>query len=261
MYSNRDSFILRSTAKISTILKTDLSKYTHCVVKTVSIPKTYYVLPDNGDLILNEGMSDLTVTFKRGNYNVNSFRLLLQTKLNAAGVFTYSVSFPNNRVDVDSGHYTIKAIDTGGVPFTIKTSNIYLAQMIGIFPDIVYTSTLDSFESVAVVNFQSYDEILIRSNIVTSQDQILQEVYSSGQLYNTSIEWNSHDVLLDMKKIKHLGINQPLEFFLTDSNGNDVNLNGNYWSMAIMFFKENNIIEAFKRYMKLKIKSGISGKP
>ena len=130
--------------------------------------------------------------------------------------------------------------------------------MLGFNPDVVYTSVNDNFESVNVVNFQSYDEIIIRSNIINTKKQILQEVYSSGQLYNTSIEWNSHDMLLDMKRIKHLGVNEPLEFFLTDSNGNEVDLNGNYWSMSIMFFKQNNIIEAFKRFMKLQI---IASKP
>ena len=253
MQHNRDSFILRGTGRISTILKTDLSKYTHCVVKTVSIPKTYYTLPSDANLILNEGSGDIQVGFTAGNYNVNSFRLLLQTNLNAAGTYTYAVSFPNARTDVDTGHYTI-TVSNNTSSITISTDDIYLAQMMGIDPNTTYTSVGNKIESVNVVNFQSYDEIIIRSNIVTSKDQILQEVYSSGTLYNTSIEWEASDILLHQKKLSiGLGVQHTLEFFLTDSNGNEIDLNGNAWSLSIMFFREDNIIPLLKRWMRLQL--------
>lgn len=250
MFPVKNKYLIRGSSNtIERTFSEDLGKYTHMCVLTCSIPKTYYTLPQQATLILDGVQLD----FRAGNYNVNSFRLALQTALNSTA-YTYIVSFPNSRTEVDTGHYTMSVSDNSGVQPSFITSDTYLAQMLGIDTTTEYSFASDSFESVNVVNFQSYDEIVIKCDAVDSQEQNLQEVYSSGTLYNTSIEWECKDINLSSVRLKsNLGNKQSIKFILVDSNGELLNLNGNDWSIMILLYKENDIITPLRKFMRYNI--------
>ena len=59
------------------------SKYTNVVVLSATIPKSYYLIDDTNDTFtLNEDTGNKTITITHGNYDIDSFRTELTTKIN-----------------------------------------------------------------------------------------------------------------------------------------------------------------------------------
>ena len=250
--TQREYYVIRSSeSKISTALNIDLSKdYDHITISSASVPKTYYVLPSDCALEVDEDGKVNTCNFLKGNYNLKSFAVIFKSVVEGVCLFGYSVNYPLSSTEIDTGKFTFVVDGNFGVQPKMRTSNIYLARVMGIKINVWYTFVSNSLKSVNVVNFQSYDELLIKSNIVKNKENLLQEIYSTGNPYNSSILFQNDNLPLNAKLVNNL-TSSEFEFSLQDTDGNLIDLNGSEWSFVICIFKINNIDTIMKRFIEM----------
>ena len=141
--------------------------YTHVVVTSACIPKTYYVLPNDATVTVNQNGQYSFVTMPAGNYNVLSFPGLFATVINnTLGIspFVYSVSFANDLTKLQTSKFTYSVTGNNGVQPVFTVNDPYLARVMGFNQGEAYVFAGNSLVSANVINFQSYDELLIKSN-------------------------------------------------------------------------------------------------
>lgn len=241
-----------STNPVQMALNVDLNRgFTHVAVTSACIPKTYYVLPTDAKIIVNQGAAPVTVTMEAGNYNVVNFKTLFTNKINnTPGInpFAYSVSFRDTFTQVQDGKYTFSVTGNAGVQPIFTVMDPYLARVMGFNPKVPYSFVGGTLTSANVINFQSYDEMLILSNMVQNQRNLLQELFSSGSTYNSSIIWNNTSLPLNAKRLAPTSSN-IYNFALVDSDNQLIHLNGSEWSFILMFFKTNDFQNVIKKFI------------
>lgn len=229
------------------------ANFTHCSVIQASIPKSYYLVQDGQNTFtLKENTNEFTITIPIGNYSRTSFVSKLATLLNASGAFTYTVTVPNpNNGEPETGKITYSVSGNSGVqPQFIFTTYVY--EILGF--DINSTNTFvgDTITSTNVINLQKENTIFIHSDMVTNQDDnILQDIFTSNTSDYGNIIYNNHDLNLNSKKISTL--DNTYHFYLTDENGQEINLNGRNFQMTLLLYKLDDTNELIKRYIKYKV--------
>jgi hypothetical protein len=251
-------YVLTSTeSSFTQTLPIDLEKkFTHVVVSSISIPKTYYILPNDCDLNIEINSVNYVVTFEKGNYNVNSFKFIFLNKINnLVGIpCQFNMSFPVTATQVQTSKYTFSIIWTGPVlsqPI-FSTSDFYLSRVMGLKQNVSYSFVGNVFTTPNIVNFQSYDELLINSDIVANKRKLLQEIFASGNVYNSSIIWQNASLPLTAKRLQP-NVSNTYSFSLTTEAYDPVDLNGVEWSFVIMLFKASDYEELQKKYLKLNL--------
>jgi hypothetical protein len=253
-YQEQEYYVVASTTNpVNVPIDIDLSVgYTHVVMTSACIPKTYYVLPNDATLTVNQGAGEFDVVMEKGNYNVVNFKSIFKTKIEAlSGAFKYEVKFPSN-VEVQTSKYTFDVTFNSGVQPTFTVKDTYLGRVMGLVPNVTYSFVGNSLTSANVVNFQSYDEMLILSNVVKNQRGLLQEIFSSGSVYNSSIIWTNNSLPLHAKLLAPTST-QSFTFTLVDNDENLLNLNGSEWSFVLMFFKASNFESVVKKFIAVNI--------
>ena len=233
----------------------DLERFTHLNVNVLSVPKTYYMLPSNAALYIDEsgGSSYQSITIQLGNYSRKSLADYCAKALTNALVGTYSISYPNVRSDRDTGHYTISVTGLSTQP-TIYISDKYLAQMLGFEPLIQYTFASNSLTSANVVQFQTINEILLKTDLVANPNKILQELYPAKSKFNETIIFRSTSIDLSGKRINpHARLNRTFRFWLVDQFDDYIDLNGGSWSMVLMFYMKDTINDVIKKYISFRL--------
>lgn len=237
-----------------TYLPLELDKgFTHVAVSSCCIPKTYYVLPNRAVLTINQGGSYIFVTFPAGNYSVASFPALFSSLVNTApGVapFVYSCTFPNSGTSVQTSKFTFSVTNNAGVQPVFTINDFYLGRVMGFQDSQNHVFVGDSLISTNVVNFQSYDELLIQSDMVTNKSNLLQEIYSSANQYNSSIIWSNNSLPLNAKILNPTSSN-VYTFSLVDEYQNLINLNGSEWSFIITVFKVSDFEKTIKQFIEM----------
>lgn len=189
-------------------------------LENLQIPKSYYLIPAEATLTIG-----IDITIQEGNYNVKSFKLRLLEELGA----TWDIYFPNSKIERDDGKYII--IPPDAEDYKLYTSDKYVAQVLGIKPDITYTIAGD-FRCPYVVNFNPLDCIHLRCSGVIWNNNLLYEVYTTQAEYNASIiAYNQYD-----GNDRELVPRSSYKFFLTDQLGAPVDLHGNVWTATISTF-------------------------
>lgn len=251
---DHEFYLIRtSQSSFTTSLQIDASKkFTHIAVSSLSIPKTYYVLPNNCSLIINEGKNSYSFNFVAGNYSANSFMSIFNNNNNSGCAYTYTCTYPNKNSAVDTGLFTYTVTNNSGVQPSFYTSDIYLGNIMGFVQGTTYNFVGNNLVSATVLNFQSYDEIIITSNIVSNRMNLLQEVYANDSIYNSSINWINTNLPLNAKLLSGLCGN-TFTFNLLDSEGGLIGLNGNEWSMVIVIFKIDNLSSVIKSYIDIEL--------
>ena len=242
-----------SSSSFQTYVPVDISRqYTHVAVTSACIPKTYYVLPNPAVLqITQNGGLSYNVTFAAGNYSTISFAPLFVSNVAAAGVSpcSYTISLPDSLTKVQTSKFTF-AVTGNTVQPQFLIQDYFLARIMGFLPNVPYTFVGNSLLSANVINFQSYDELLIKSNMVSNKANLLQEIFSSQNLYNSSINWTNPSIQMNAKILVPNSTNF-YSFSLVDEQNNQINLNGSEWSIVLCFFKISNFEEVVKRYIEL----------
>lgn len=231
------------------------SRFTHCVITSLSIPKTFYVLPEDATLVVSENGIDFFVTIEKGNYraiapgNNDSFATYLATKINAACNYTYAVSYQTNP---ELGKYTFTVTGNGGDQPNFLPENQYLAEMMGLPLNTVSNFVGDTLQSTNTINFQVFDKLLVKCDMVRNKASLLQDIVTSNVPYNASISYyNSGDLWLNAKLLKPMA-SDTFNFSLVNINNELVSLNGNYWSFVIKFFRVGDLFNVISKEIRLR---------
>ena len=236
------------SSNFSYTLDIDLNKgYTHAIVSSVCIPKTYYVLPNNAILTVTEGTNTTNIIFSKGNYSYTSFQIAFNTNMSSCN-WDYSIVY-NTNTPPDIGKYQYNVTGNTSQP-SFKTTDSFLASVLGIYPNITYNFSGNSFTSPNVIDFQAYDSLLLISDIVRNKNKILQEIFTNINQYNSSIVWQNNNYSLNCREIINLQSNN-INFSLQDNSGNVVDLNGSEFSFVMILFKKNNIADIIKTFIEL----------
>jgi len=212
--------------------------YTHVAVCSINIPKTFYVLPDDAILQITEDMTTVDITFEKGNYNSDTFMTYFTSALGAGSGLSYVYSIAYQNIP-DLGKYTYIVSGNATQPI-FYTDNEYLADMMGINREAENVFELNQLISPNVIDFQAYDAILLKSTIVENKMNLLQEIYTSGSPYNSSIIWENPNIHLHEKK-KKKDYSNVFNFSMLDADDNLLEFNGSYWSMVLCFFRADNL--------------------
>lgn len=241
------------TTNISVVLDIDWQQnYDHCCVSSLSIPKTFWVIPVDATIVLTEDKSVANIVVQSGNYNVNSMSLVLSELLTNGSPLgcIYVVSYPDDFIEANKVIFTFTVTGNSGVQPVITTTDRFLASTLGIYPSTEYQFSGDIFRSIKVMNFQAYDELLIKSDMVENRSNLLQEVYTTGNPYNSSIVWHCPDITLYSKKIRKTAGN-IYHFSIQTVDGESVDLHGSSWSFVLSIFRfddTNRMIREYIRY-------------
>ena len=229
--------------------------YDYVVVLQASIPKSYYLVQHGKNtFVLNEDGNQTQVTVPEGNYTRTSFMAQLQTSLNAASFhhWSYSVTIPSLSTTGDTGKYTYSVSGNGGIqPQFIIGSSLF--EQLGFNEDTTYSFVGDELISANVIKLQIEDTLFIHSDIASNGvDNVLQEVFAVDSPDFGNLLWVCPDVEAYSKQ---LGTNKSnsYRFYLTDEDGNSIDLNGQNFVMTIMLYKKQNVYELIKKMIMLEL--------
>lgn len=108
--------------------------------------------------------------------------------------------------------------------------------------------------STNVVKLSPEDQLFIHSDICNNKsDDILQDIYAGASSTYSSILFQCVDVEAYSKSFLNGGCNS-YRFYLTDENGNVLDLNGQNMVITIVLYKKNSIwsmLHGFLKYMLL----------
>ena len=248
--TDSEYFVIRTAeSNITLPINIDRSKgYTHVAITSCSIPKTYYVINYDTTLQVEEKGIVKNITILKGNYTVSNFASLFPSYTASAGtIFSYTVNYPDSK-SVDESKYTFNVSGNAGIQPSFRTYDKYLAQVMGIEVGVWNTFSANKLVSPNALNFQSYDELLIKSDLVSNKLNLLQEIYSTANPYNSSIAWSNPSIELNAKHLTPQ-IKNVYNFSLTDMDGNLIDLNGSEWSIVICIFKTDNLSDILKKFM------------
>jgi hypothetical protein len=234
------------------------------VCTQLNIPVSYYLVQAglNWFQLKEPNYNAVTITIPAGNYNVNSFGIILVSLLNTASLslnsYTYSFTFPTSYTQNQTGLYTF-SVNTTSSPISFITNKNPVYEQLGFDPDSTNTFTVGSGQSTLVstnvVKFINEDTLFIHSDLVDGGDtDILQEVYNDNVSQLSNITFLNPDPLSYSKKLKN-SRSQTASFYLTDEFGNPINLNGLNLVMTLMCYKDNKFYEQFSELIKYKLKN------
>jgi hypothetical protein len=232
-----------------------LHEFDRVAVLAANIPKTFYqVQAGFNTFTLIEGASNITVTVPAGTYSRSSFATAMSALLTAssANSFTYAVSIPNTTASPETGKFTFSVTGNGATQpaFRFSSQNIY--EQFGFPANSTSSFVGNTLVSSNVCNMSSENCLFIHSDICynpVSGDNILQELYTGGIVYNSFINFSNQNVEYYAKPIYKKST--VYEFALTDEASNPINLNGINMLITLVLFKTsrtNNMLEDFIRY-------------
>ena len=230
-----------------------VDKYQYLIVTHATLPKTWYNLPSDSVLVINESGTDREITFSAGNYNIENLPTVFNTAVNAVTGWTYSCSFPDIHTEVDTGKMTITVTGNSSIQPTMTIPNSYLGELMGFDVD-SYSFVGDSLTSANLVNFDLLEEVYIKCpGLTTNRDDLIQELHNGDYTQTQTMVFTNQDILMNAKKIRD--IRKPnYKFSLVDRNGVLVDLNGAKWSFTVMLFRVTNIEKVLRQYITLKLR-------
>lgn len=232
-------------------------EYDHVVVLQATIPKSYYLVQNGKNtFVLDENGSLATITMPVGNYSRSSFRFQLQEQLNnnSPNGYSYVVSIPNVQQSADTGLYTFTVSNNGGVQPSFIVGD-YLYEQLGLNPNTTYNFVGNSLTGVNVVKFQLEDSIFLRSDIANNGiDNVLQEILGSYGTDFSAITYVCPDVEAYAKPISS-NSNSVYNFYLTDEDAVELDLNGQNIVFTLMLFKKDPMNKLIKQFLKIALLS------
>jgi hypothetical protein len=211
---------------------------TDVVVLQANIPKSYYLVQStNNTFTLTELGVPYTVTVPIGNYTRTNLKTALTTLLTAASgnAWTYTVTIPSTS-QVDLGKYTITVSGNSGQPSLTFPSTGNIHEICGFNAGSTNTFVAAVLISTNVVKLMREDTIYIHSDIVGgSTVSILQELYGDGRDYD-HIVFVNQNVPFYTKPLISNG-NNVYRFYITNEDGDAIDLNGINWTMTLCVYK------------------------
>lgn len=225
-------------------------------VLQANIPKSYYLIQDDANsFTLDENGSSVEVTITAGNYSRSTLKTALQSQLNSLSPngWTYAITFPTASTTVDDGKYTFTVSGNSSIqPSFIFSSSNNMFEIMGFDSGSTNSFVADSLKSSNVINLQKENSVFIHSDLCTNgTDNILQDVYANdisdfGNVIfqNTEVDGYSKKLTTSNNNIAH--------FYLTNEDGNAIDLNGQNWNMTVLVYKrDTRLFDFIKSYAKI----------
>lgn len=231
------------------------NRFTHVGVLSVSIPKSYYLIPDGENtFIIRENEVDYTITIPPGNYSITSLLYVLNN-LFTEDTSHYHVTFPDSKTEAQTGKLSFSHNNAHHESSFIFGNN-HLPEVLGFargstnpFIIIGNTSTLTSTN---VCNFQRESTIFLHSNLASNngQDDILLELFSSGSPDLSNINFENRGNLEEHSKMLKNGLSDSFRFYLTDEYRQGIELNGINMLITLCFYEKENINRLLTGFIK-----------
>ncbi len=231
----------------------DAKDYDTAVVLQASIPKSYYLIQaGQNTFTLDEINNTAQIELPVGNYSRTNLKTVLQTLLNenSPNGWVYTITFPPS-TQPDTGKYTFTVTGNGGVqPRFIFTTNIY--KMLGFDINSTNEFITNSLESKYIINLQKEPILYLHSDIVDNKggvaDNVLQGIYGTANPDYGNIIYQCFDLEAYSKSIKPTN---TATFYLTDSDDNTIDLNGQNFHFTLLLYKKQPVYELVTQYLKL----------
>lgn len=211
-----------------------------CVVVTkASVQKSYDNVPLGfNTFTLNENGTNIVIAMPVGTYNAVNFASSLQVLLNAAtrNNYTYTIAWQPL-----TGRYAISCKVTGsGNPGVAGTASFIVPPAIGfgihmIMGMMADTTTALPFTSPNKVNYQVTSAVQLRSDMVSANDNVLAPIYAAETEYASSIVYQATDIDTLAKPLAEKN-NGVFRFYITDVDGQTLNLNGGTVSFELLVY-------------------------
>lgn len=220
-------------------------------ILNASIPYSFYnVNYSNKFLDVQESdslgnVSEFSIIFEVGNYNIQQYVGLLQNYLNQMSQsnglgFTYQIHYNKFNNKVSFSLLTINGFSK--FLFGSGPNHLYSSEFILGFDNQDYEfNSVYPLTSSNVVNMSPYENILIHSNLgITNQYETLNKNLSNILLKipinSTPFSYIQYqDVSLNQKFLSSLNTISTLNFWLTDSDNFRIHLNNIPWYLTIKF--------------------------
>jgi len=239
-----------------------------CVMQAV-IPKSYYLVQEGqntfySQVIVNDtSFNENTITIPPGNYTRRTFQTVVQNKLNSFSLSYWTVTFQEKQNEPSTGKFKY-VFDYGDPNLNIKVVlrfENYLYEQMGFEPNSINNSTesqsstdgKSTLTSTNVIKLQKEDVLYIHSDIANNDgDDILQEIYSStGNADFANIYYRCIDVDAYSKSLRFKDSN-TYKFWITNEDGQIMDLNGLNMNMTIMLYERDNVNNVIRTQAKLK---------
>ena len=220
--------------------------FTHVAVLSASIPKSYYLIGEGENtFVIRENAVDYTITLPVGNYSVTSLIYVLNT-LFTGDVSHYTVSFPDGKISAQTGKLTFSHNNAHHGSELIFENN-HLPEVLGFArgstnPFIIDGNT-STLVSTNVCNFQKESTIFLHSSCASNggQDDILLELFASGNPDLSNINFESSGNLEEHSKVLKDSQSNNYSFYITDEFRQGINLNGINMLITLCFYEKNEI--------------------
>lgn len=239
------------------------NSFTHVAVLSASIPKSYYLIGEGENtFIICENEVDYTITLPVGNYSITSLIYVLNN-LFTGNTSHYSVSFPDGKTEAQTGKLTFSHNNTHHDSAFIFENN-HLAEVLGFARgssnDFIVDGNTSTLVSTNVCNFQKESTIFLHSSCASNggQDDILLELFASGNPDLSNINFESSGNLEEHSKILKDSQSNNYSFYLTDEYGSGIFLNGINMLITLCFYEKNQISSlttGFIKYITLYVES------
>ena len=254
-YINSRNRVEGTSSSFSHLVDVDpLKEYSHVVLLSCSIPKSFYLVRENQNTFtLTENTQSVVIPIDPGSYNRKSLQLKIQSKLNqlSPNGYTYSVSYQNVNSSQDDGKYYY-AVTNNATVQPIFTFGEYLYEQFGFEKNSTNQFVLDAINSLNVVNMNIESTLFIKSNICISEGNgVLQDIISVQDPNFSYIVFNSQNIEEYSKPFVKNKSN-IYHFDLTDEDGLKVSLNGLNMNMTLMIYKKDRTNDLIQKYIKYK---------
>lgn len=214
-------------------------QYTHCALLDFVCPGSFYsVTTRNNSIVVEENSLQRVVAVDVGNYDIKSFRAVLQNALNSGQHtgYSYTITYNSSTTTVDNGLYTYTCT-TGGNPqpkFLI-TGGLY--EQMGFDMDSVYVFSSDTLTSTNVVNFRPKTRIQLHCSDMVGEfsNNILQQIIDlDGDFkYIQFVNNNIQETCKKFTKTK----TEVYNFQIRDRDGQLLDTNGIPVTFSVLFFE------------------------
>jgi hypothetical protein len=243
----------------ATINLQPMNKFTHVVVMSALIPKSYYVVQDGANQFLirevyqNETL-EYIITIPIGNYSITSFKTVVEGLFLAQGI-DYVVTYANSKFEAVTGKLKFTHISTGNHQAYFVFYDNDLCNIFGFdrnsvneFVDIEGIDYV--LYSKNVVNFQQEPSLFIHSDVCyTYNNDVLLEIYTTNnpQLSNVVYE-NIGELESHSKRVRNSN-NNTYNFKLTNEYGDIIGLNGVNLLLSLLFYEKYEFYDMIKNFI------------
>lgn len=229
-----------------------INNYDSCCLLEASIPRTFYnISTKNNSFILIEDSTEITIQLPEGSYTVQNIIATLTTELNTKGTNEYAITYKTS-IEPQDFKFTFNLLTNNNPIQPIFNFTTQLYKVLGFNKNSSNQFSSNTLKSTNCINLSRINSCFIKTDMINSNESILQEFLSYGSFqmlsifyfYNQNLETSSREF------VKSQGVSQ-YNFQLIDEDGEEIDLNGINYSFSIMFFNRNKSHELQQNEIKL----------